>query len=106
MKAIETHYLGATNFKGSRIVASDSDGNRVCVGYDHGASDPHEVAARALCAKMGWSGKLTSGHTKRGKVFVFAGDSILIPPPKPDDSEECPACNHPMCDGCEASASE
>ena len=75
MKAIFTKYHGATNFKGSRISASDEDGNRTYISYPYELSGEavHRKAADALCAKMGWSGKLASGSHKRGYVFVFLG---------------------------------
>ena len=43
-----TRYLGPTNHRGSRIKASDGDGNTVTVPYDHAARNPHAVAAVAL----------------------------------------------------------
>lgn len=76
MKAIETKYLGATDRRGSRIVASDSDGNRVTIPYPHEASGEacHRLAAEALRAKMGWAGKMISGATKTGYAFVFVAN--------------------------------
>jgi hypothetical protein len=76
MKAIVTKYLGPTDFKGARISASDDDGNRVIISYDHALSGegPHRKAAEALCAKMKWTGMLFSGWTKGGYVFVFGPD--------------------------------
>ena len=76
MKAIVTKYHGPTDFKGSRISASDSDGNRVFISYPHELSGEavHRLAADALCKKMGWTGKLVSGWTKEGYVFVFTGE--------------------------------
>lgn len=75
MKAIETHYVGPTDFKGARIVANDGDGNRVSISYPHELSgeEVHRAAAVALCDKMGWAGAdtLIGGATKRGYVFVF-----------------------------------
>jgi hypothetical protein len=75
MKAIVTKYHGPTNFKGSRISASDSDGNRVSISYPHELSGEavHRKAAEALCQKMGWTGELIAGGLKSGYVFVFAG---------------------------------
>ena len=73
MKAIFTKYHGPTDFKGSRISASDEDGNRVVISYPYELSgeDVHRKAAEALCAKMNWPGKLVGGSYKRGYVFVF-----------------------------------
>ena len=98
-KAIITRYLGPTNTKGARIVASDGDGNRITVPYSRvfrlGSFDAanacliqvlgrpaaaayelsdeavHRVAAQALCEKMGWPGKLVAGSLKDGYAFVF-----------------------------------
>ncbi len=74
MKAISTKYLPATNTRGSRIKAHDSDGHSVTIGYPHELSGAavHAKAAVSLCLKMGWEGDLISGGTKDGYVFVFA----------------------------------
>lgn len=74
MKAIKTVYKGPTNTRGSRIVASDEDGNRVSLpnSYDVGGMDLHAKAAVALCRKMGWTGTLHGGGLKDCYVFVFA----------------------------------
>lgn len=73
MKAIETRYVGPTNFRGSRIIASDMDGNKVIIPYPHHlwGADPHRAAAIALCKKMNWMGRLIGGATKKGYTFVF-----------------------------------
>jgi hypothetical protein len=74
MKAITTKYLPATNFKGSRISASDCDGNRVIISYPADAKDTetaHFKAALELCCKMRWKGKLAAGYTGKGYVFTF-----------------------------------
>lgn len=76
MKAIVTKYHGPTNFKGSRITASDEDGNRVTISYPYELSGEavHRKAAEALCMKMNWTGTLASGSLKHGYVFVFTGE--------------------------------
>lgn len=73
MKAIETHYIGPTNTKGARIVASDGYGNRVTISYPYELSGEavHHKAAVALCEKMKWGGDIIGGATKRGYCFVF-----------------------------------
>ena len=74
MKAITTTYHGPTDTRGSRITASDGDGNRITVPYDHalnGAGN-HRAACLALCAKLGWHGELVGGHTRTGMVWVWA----------------------------------
>lgn len=77
MKAIVTKYHGPTNMRGSRITASDEDGNRITISYPYELSgeNVHRKAAQALCDKMKWTGKLTAGSLKNGYVFVFAHDS-------------------------------
>lgn len=74
MKAIKTIYHGETNTRGSRITASDEDGNRISIPFPHDLSgmDCHAKAAMALCHKMGWAGTLHGGSLKDGYVFVFA----------------------------------
>ncbi len=48
------------------------DGNKVTISYSYELRDDiHRKAAEALCAKMGWTGKLVSGSIKNGMVFVF-----------------------------------
>jgi hypothetical protein len=73
MKAIETHYVGPTNARGARIIAKDSDGNRVIMSYPYELSGEavHRKAAEALRDKMGWTGQLLGGGTKNGYCFVF-----------------------------------
>jgi len=78
MKAIKTRYIGATDRRPARIIASDSDGNRITVKTDSGSThDPHDpnhrYAAIALCHKMGWpdAETLIEGGIKGGRVFVF-----------------------------------
>ena len=75
MKAIKTKYKGPTNYRGSRIIASDEDGNKITISYPHELSGEavHRKAAEALCAKMKWGGaeNLIGGSLKNGYVFVF-----------------------------------
>jgi hypothetical protein len=80
MKAITTKFHGPTNFKGSRIKATDSDGNSVTVSTDHALNSDgnHDAAAVALCKKMGWTGSLIRGWTKDGAVYVFENGSERV----------------------------
>jgi hypothetical protein len=73
MKAIQTKYVGPTNTRGSRIIASDGDGNKVMIPYPYDLSGEavHRKAAEALCAKMQWKGTLIGGYLKNGMAFVF-----------------------------------
>ena len=72
--AIETKYYGPTNTRGSKIIATTANGQRLSMPYDHSGNE-HERAAHALATKMGWleDGKfrLVGGSTKSGMAFVF-----------------------------------
>ena len=81
MKAIETHYLGATNHRGGRIVASDRDGNRFVMSSNetnYSGEDLHRVAAERLRDKLGGTDTMICGATKRGYVFVFLPDGVRV----------------------------
>ncbi len=73
MKAIIVRYIGPTNVKGSRIIAGDDDGNKVTIPYYHHVSrdEAYQLAAKALCEKMGWHGTLVQGSLKNAEVFVW-----------------------------------
>lgn len=74
MKAIKTTYHGPTNTRGSRISATDEDGNRVSIPYPYEliGMDAHAQAALALCEKMEWDWPIIGGGLKNNYVFVFA----------------------------------
>lgn len=78
MKAIRTRYSGPTNTRGSRIHATDGDGNRATVSYSHGSRDMHELAAYSLMRKMGWSNPLIGGG--------FGNDNYWVMVPMEDPS--------------------
>jgi hypothetical protein len=63
MKAIRTRYVGPTNTRGSRIIASDGDKNSISTSYPHGlnSDEGHELAAYLLMQKMGWGNHLVGG---------------------------------------------
>jgi hypothetical protein len=63
MKGIRTRYYGATNTKGSKIIATDGDRNLISIGYPHGlnSDEAHELAAYLLMRKMGWPNQLIGG---------------------------------------------
>ena len=73
MKAIKTTFKGPTNTKGSRIIATDGDRNKIIIPYPHelNTEDAHRLAATRLCAKMNWSGELITGWLKNEAVHVF-----------------------------------
>ena len=74
MKSIETKYVGPSNVRGTRIIATDCGDHRIIKSYDHSLSSEqnHMAAARQLCEKLNWHGSLWGGHTKAGMVFVWA----------------------------------
>ena len=78
MKAIITKYIGPTDTRGSRIKASDEDGNSITIGYDYAAESAHVVAARKLCEKMNWHGELVEGGLGDRSVFVFVDGEQTI----------------------------
>ncbi len=88
MKAILTKYHGPGNVRGSRISATDSDGHRVSIKLESEWSmdEAHQIAARTLCAKMGWTGRLVSGGLGHNQVHVWvrpdgmplAGSDFLV----------------------------
>ncbi len=68
MKAIRTKTIAPTNTKGTRIKASDADGNFIVVSGSHSS---HADAARQLVEKMGWAGTYVGGSLgDDGYVFV------------------------------------
>lgn len=76
MKAIRTRYRGATGLGGSRIYASDGDGNSCYISYPHelASGEPaHRAAAEKLCAKLGWTGRLVGGWLG-GNEYAFCFD--------------------------------
>jgi len=76
MQAIETKYFGATNTRGSRIIATTGSGHhKLAIPYPHELSGEacHAAAAEALATKLGWlkGRKLIGGETRKGYCFVL-----------------------------------
>ena len=73
MKAIITYYLPPTNMKPARIKAVEPDGISVTLSWDQSidADANHRAAQTMLCEKLGLSGRMIGGHTRRGMVWVF-----------------------------------
>jgi hypothetical protein len=88
MKAITTRYIGATDRRPARILASDLDQNRITFPVDGDQAFPytdlHRAAAMALCRSMHWAGgeTLIGGAIKHGMVWVFPD----APPPAEGDA--------------------
>lgn len=71
--AIQTRYIGPTNFRGSRVKAYTESGRSITIQIapEWSSEDAHREAALALCRKMDWHGDLIEGGTKEGYVYVF-----------------------------------
>ena len=73
MKAITARFLGQTAMKGSRITASDEDGNRVTISYpgEESGGEAYRKPAITLCHKLGWDSEtLIGGSAKNGYVLA------------------------------------
>ncbi len=70
-QAIETKYLGPTNSRGSRVVASAQAG-RLTLAWDDAlnSDENHRRAALALAERYGWSTNWVGGGTRTGYVWV------------------------------------
>ena len=79
MKTITTKFHGPTNTRGSRYSATDGD-NRVSVSDDDtlNSGKNHDRACLALCKKLRWKGRMISGGTKTGYVYVFLPVEVMI----------------------------
>lgn len=95
MTAIQTRYIGPTNFRGSRVVAETMDGaehiRRMYCDWEDGlnAEQNHHAAAIKLIQKLGWNrragttyGDWFAGATDRGYVFVCALDYCKLDIPE------------------------
>lgn len=73
MKAIRTRYYGGTNYKGSRLVATDGDKNRISISYPHefNSAEAHELVAYLLMHKMGWNNQLVGGEFERDQYWTM-----------------------------------
>ncbi len=78
MVTIETHYLGPTDYRGSRIVARTANGQRLVRPYDHALDidDNHAAAAVDLADRMtvdhAWPPiRLHGGATIDGYTFTM-----------------------------------
>lgn len=80
MKTITVKYHGPTDSKGARLKASDESGNNITIPfpYELNRDAAHAKAARALCEKIGYTGKLCRGWTTAGTVFVSDRDFITV----------------------------
>lgn len=71
-QAIETRYLGPTNYRGSRVKATAAAGSVTLSWNDAFSSDEnHAAAARALADKYGWGGNWVGGGNATGTGCIF-----------------------------------
>lgn len=77
-QAIETHFVGPTNHRGSRIIATSASGHKLTYHWEYslGIDANHYAAAQALCNQLDWGTIKAGGTTKRGMVWVM---SVLEP---------------------------
>ena len=94
MKAITTRTLSATNTRGTRIRATDGDGNSRIVAWDHSqnAASNHHAAFLTLCYAMNWHGFYDSGALlvngrEVGTVWVWIANPQGLKPRSPGFSE-------------------
>jgi hypothetical protein len=90
MQAIQTRYIGPTNYRGSRVVAWCEAGKLIHQ-WDHSLNvdQNHREAARKLADKLGWIGgyysEMVGGalpNPNAGYAFVFANDELRFGIPK------------------------
>jgi hypothetical protein len=78
LQAIQTKYMGPTNFRGSRVKAECRAGS-ITLSWDDAlnSDENHIKAAKALIKKLGWGFKiLGAGSIKssnKGYVFILGG---------------------------------
>lgn len=86
MQAIRTRYLGATNYKGSRIQAK-CEARSIIVPWDHNLdiAENHKAACQQLLNELGWKDPfyqpMVGGSFDNDYYWVFTGGLS----PKTDD---------------------
>jgi len=70
--AIQTKYIGPTNYRWSRVKAFGPDGQTLTLDWDDALNmeENHAEAVKALCKKFEWGGTWTLGGTKIGYCAV------------------------------------
>ena len=71
-QGIETRYVGPTNHRGSRVIATTPGGHKLTHhwAYELGIDANHHAAAEALRAKLDWPSIKAGGSTAKGFVWV------------------------------------
>lgn len=77
-QAISTRYVGPTNYRGARVIATAGGGLRLTLSWDYALNQQrnHQAAARALADRLqwGWGPHWAGGGTKDGYCFVDSSD--------------------------------
>lgn len=74
MQAIQTRYIGPTNYLGSRVKAySEAFPRGVIVPFDYALNTEarHDAAARAFIVAKCWHGSWVRGGSPDGRGFVY-----------------------------------
>jgi len=72
--AIRTKYLGPTDFKGSRVKATTSNGRSTIVSWDDALNPEanHTRAALVLAKRVGWTGAMIAADDgASGYIYAF-----------------------------------
>jgi hypothetical protein len=72
MQAIRTRYIRPTNAKGARIKA-ECEGGSITVDFDYQYDSivNHQLACKALQAKLDWPGEMVGGVFQSDYYWVF-----------------------------------
>lgn len=74
-QVITTKYIGATNFRSSRVKATAKRGQSLTLPWSHEGlpDDEHGGAAKALAESLDWRGLWIAGASERGNTYVRLG---------------------------------
>lgn len=90
MNAIVTTHKGPTDTKGSKIVATDNDGNRKAYSYNsrYNPEDNHMRAAERFCESLGLKGSFITAQLKpNSRVHVLVSESYSVGQENAEDAD-------------------
>ncbi len=78
-QAIETKYIGPTNFRGARVKARAQAGS-ITIPWDDAldVDANHDAAARAFAEKYGWQGSWYGGAKADGTGNVYVCSRVVF----------------------------
>ena len=81
MQSIETRYLGPTNTKGARIVATATSGIKITrsMPIELEGEQAHASVAMELATQLNWRWHFLAGGTRAGYVFVRLDSNQYYP---------------------------